>query len=91
MERKEFIKKEISMGELIGAGVMILTICIGFYINTLIELSNHQLRIQTLEKQKGEDAQRLESEFKKTNDKIDHMIDIQTQIQIQLQNKVDKK
>jgi hypothetical protein len=48
-EAKSFLKREISMGELVGVAIMLIGLGITFYNSTSVSVSNHELRIKVLE------------------------------------------
>jgi hypothetical protein len=57
-EAKNFFKREISVGEMLGVVIMLAGLGITFHNNTSVTLSNHELRIKVtetlLEKEKAD-------------------------------------
>jgi len=104
-EQKSFFKKEISVGEVIGLMVALAGVFFTFYVTTTTQLSNHDLRLQLLEKEK--DVIKLEkneakaeqkeaiNEQKTAISKIDAKLDVITtslnDLKVQIQNKQDKE
>lgn len=103
--RVGFFKREISVGELVGVVLMLLGLGITFYTSTSVTSSNHELRLQTLEKERAEyrldkteirveqkEAQRQnEIRADKIDAKMDLVINSLNELKVEIQNKQDKK
>jgi uncharacterized protein HemX len=103
-EAKSFLKKEISVGEVIGLMIMLLGLGLTFYVTTSVTQENHEFRIQQLEKDKDsykldkteirleqKEGQRSNEErFNKIDDKLDLIVDGLNEMKVEMQNKQDK-
>jgi lantibiotic modifying enzyme len=103
-EAKSFLKKEISVGEVIGLMLMLVGLGLTFYVTTSVSQENHEYRIMQLEKDK--DAYKLdkteirleqkegqrsnEERFNKIDDKLDDIIFNLNEMKVEMQNKQDK-
>jgi hypothetical protein len=103
-EAKSFLKKEISVGEVIGLMLMLIGLGLTFYVSTSVSQENHEYRILQLEKDK--DAYKLdkteirleqkegqrsnEERFTKIDNKLDDIIFNLNEMKVDMQNKQDK-
>lgn len=89
-EKQALLKKEITLGELIGMTIIVLGICFGFYTSTNQTLENHEIRIENVEKAGTEQKAELQRRFDQLNEKMDELIKGQNEIRVKLEGKEDK-
>lgn len=104
-QTKSLLRREISVGELIGVVIMILGLCITFYSSVNVSLENHELRVKTLESERtdyrvdktelrveAKEAQRQnEIRYDKIEAKMDQVITALNELKVDIQKKEDKK
>jgi hypothetical protein len=88
MEEKEsFLKRGISMGELIGFAVTIISTGIIFYTSTQVRLNALELRVDMQDKQSKTIIEKLE----RIEDKQDGIKEKINDVELKLTNKMDRK
>jgi len=86
MERETFLKRGISMGELIGFAITIISVGIMFYTSTQIRLNALEIRMDNAEGQSRTILQQLD----RIEDKQDKIKEKINEVEIKVTNKKDK-
>lgn len=86
MEQK-FMKRTISLGELIGFAIVTFAAILSFYVSTNTRLSALELN----QKIQQENTNDTKASFKEIGNKLDRLNEGQNEIKVTLENKQDRK
>ena len=88
---KSGLKRTISLGELIGFALVVITAVASFWISTNVRLTALEIRQASQEKTQEVSNIKFDESFKQLNTKLDALNEGQTSILINMQNKQDRK
>ena len=86
-EKEPFLKRGISMGELIGFGVTIVSVGIMFYTSTQVRLNALELRMTVQEGNSNTIIEKLD----RIEDKQDKIKEKINEVEVKLSNKMDRQ
>lgn len=85
------LKRAVSLGELLTAGLTIALVSFGSYVTVKVQLGEHESRIIRLEQEKLRLEDRNQKQFETIDQKIDRLTEAVYEMKTEMKGKQDRQ